>query len=153
MSNILDQAQKIIKANGFEDSMSPFICPFPFSEAYTGLQLSHSSRERWRKSNYPSKKSTSSSLNGWVISCKTRSRACGIPLGQNHPDGLLLAHYPCYSLYESMLDTVLLARDKYLVEGGLMFPDQATMYLAGIEDADYKEEKIGCKLGVLPQLA
>jgi hypothetical protein len=44
-----------------------------------------------------------------------------------------------------MLDTVLLARDKYLVEGGLMFPDQATMYLAGIEDADYREEKIGCE--------
>ena len=44
-----------------------------------------------------------------------------------------------------MLDTVLLARDKYLVEGGLMFPDQATMYLAGIEDADYKDEKIGCE--------
>ena len=44
-----------------------------------------------------------------------------------------------------MLDSVLYARDKYLVQGGLMFPDQATMYLAGIEDADYKEEKIGCK--------
>lgn len=51
-----------------------------------------------------------------------------------------------YSLYESMLDSVLYARDKYLVPGGLMFPDQATMYLAGIEDADYKEEKIGCEL-------
>jgi hypothetical protein len=30
------------------------------------------------------------------------------------------------------------------VPGGLMFPDEATMYLAGIEDQDYKEEKIGC---------
>ena len=47
-----------------------------------------------------------------------------------------------------MLDTVLLARDKYLVEGGLMFPDQATMYLAGIEDADYKDEKIGCEFRI-----
>lgn len=44
-----------------------------------------------------------------------------------------------------MLDSVLYARDKYLNPGGLMFPDQATMYLAGIEDADYKEEKIGCE--------
>ena len=26
--------------------------------------------------------------------------------------------------YESMLDTVLYARDKWLVEGGLMFPDK-----------------------------
>lgn len=42
-----------------------------------------------------------------------------------------------------MLDTVLLARDKYLAKGGMMFPDQATLFLAGIEDAEYKEEKIG----------
>ncbi|CAG8847711.1 8558_t:CDS:2, partial [Racocetra persica] len=28
---------------------------------------------------------------------------------------------------------------------GLIFPDKATIYLAAIEDGDYKEEKIGCK--------
>jgi hypothetical protein len=50
-----------------------------------------------------------------------------------------------FLLYESMLDTVLYARDKYLVEGGLIFPDKATIFMAGIEDGDYKEEKIGCK--------
>jgi len=50
-----------------------------------------------------------------------------------------------FLLYESMLDTVLYARDKYLVEGGLIFPDKATIFLAGIEDGEYKEEKIGCK--------
>lgn len=44
-----------------------------------------------------------------------------------------------------MLDTVLLARDKYLVKGGLMFPDTAAIYLAAIEDQDYKDEKINCK--------
>ena len=46
-------------------------------------------------------------------------------------------------LYESMLDTVLYARDRYLAPGGLIFPDQATMYIAGIEDGEYKAEKIG----------
>jgi protein arginine N-methyltransferase 1 len=45
-------------------------------------------------------------------------------------------------LYESMLNTVLVARDKYLAPGGLIFPDKATMYLAAIEDGQYKEEKI-----------
>jgi protein arginine N-methyltransferase 1 len=50
-----------------------------------------------------------------------------------------------FLLYESMLDTVLYARDKYLVKDGLIFPDKATIYVAGIEDGDYKEEKIGCK--------
>jgi hypothetical protein len=39
---------------------------------------------------------------------------------------------------------VLEARDRYLKPGGLIFPDHATMYLAAIEDQDYKEEKINC---------
>ena len=50
-----------------------------------------------------------------------------------------------FLLYESMLDTVLYARDRYLKTGGFMFPDKATIYLCGIEDGDYKDEKIGCK--------
>ena len=49
-----------------------------------------------------------------------------------------------FLLYESMLDTVLFARDKYLDAGGLIFPDKASIYLSGIEDGDYKDEKIGC---------
>jgi len=47
-----------------------------------------------------------------------------------------------FLLYESMLDTVLFARDKWLKPGGFLFPDKATMYLAGIEDGDYKDQKI-----------
>lgn len=49
-----------------------------------------------------------------------------------------------FLLYESMLDTVLYARDRYLAPGGLIFPDKATIFIAGIEDGDYKDEKIGC---------
>lgn len=48
-----------------------------------------------------------------------------------------------FLLYESMLDTVLYARDKYLKPDGLIFPDKATIFMAGIEDGEYKEEKIG----------
>lgn len=51
-----------------------------------------------------------------------------------------------FLLYESMLDTVLFARDKYLKTGGLIFPDKASIYMTAIEDGQYKEEKIGCKL-------
>ncbi|BFZ54719.1 Nuclear SAM-dependent mono-and asymmetric methyltransferase [Savitreella phatthalungensis] len=47
-----------------------------------------------------------------------------------------------FLLYESMLDTVLYARDRYLVPGGKIFPDVAIMYVAGIEDGDYYDEKI-----------
>lgn len=48
-----------------------------------------------------------------------------------------------FLLYESMLDTVLYARDRYLVPGGLILPDKASMFIAGIEDGEYKEEKVG----------
>eukprot|EP00929_Paragymnodinium_shiwhaense_P009972 TRINITY_DN114433_c0_g1_i1.p1 TRINITY_DN114433_c0_g1~~TRINITY_DN114433_c0_g1_i1.p1 ORF type:complete len:406 (-),score=78.97 TRINITY_DN114433_c0_g1_i1:30-1247(-) len=48
-----------------------------------------------------------------------------------------------FLIYESMLDSVLFARDKWLTKGGHLFPDRAKLYMAAIEDADYKEEKIG----------
>jgi type I protein arginine methyltransferase len=48
-----------------------------------------------------------------------------------------------FLLYESMLDTVLYARDKYLVEGGKMLPDRAQIFVAAIEDEQYKNQKFG----------
>jgi predicted RNA methylase len=45
-------------------------------------------------------------------------------------------------LYESMLDTVLYARDKWLTPDGLMFPDKASLFMTAIEDHEYKEQKI-----------
>jgi protein arginine N-methyltransferase 1 len=56
-----------------------------------------------------------------------------------------------FLLYESMLDTVLYARDKYLVPGGLMFPDHAVLYVGAIEDGDYKAEKLDCECIAVPQ--
>lgn len=47
-----------------------------------------------------------------------------------------------FLLYESMLDTVLYARDRYLAPGGCIFPDKASMVLVAIEDAEYKSQKI-----------
>jgi len=56
---------------------------------------------------------------------------------------IILSEWMGYFLfYESMLNTVLFARDKWLQENGLLFPDKATLYIAAIEDADYKREKI-----------
>jgi protein arginine N-methyltransferase 1 len=43
-----------------------------------------------------------------------------------------------FLLYESMLDSVLWARDKYLAEDGKMLPDKAHIYIAAIEDGEYK---------------
>jgi len=96
MSNIIDQAQKIIEANGFSNT---------------------------------------------ITLIKGKMEEVELPIDK--VDIIVSEWMGYFLLYESMLDTVLVARDKYLAPGGLMFPDQATMYLAGIEDAEYKEEKIG----------
>ena len=45
-----------------------------------------------------------------------------------------------FLMYESMLDTVLYARDKWMAQGGIMMPDRCTMSLVAIEDADYRQE-------------
>lgn len=47
-----------------------------------------------------------------------------------------------FLLYESMLDCVLVARDKFLAPDGHMFPDKATLYLSTIEDDEYRKSKI-----------
>ena len=56
---------------------------------------------------------------------------------------IIISEWMGYCLfYESMLDTVLYARDKWLKPGGLMFPDRATLYITAIEDRQYKDDKI-----------
>lgn len=47
-----------------------------------------------------------------------------------------------FLLYESMLGSVLYARDQWLKPGGMMFPDQAKLWLGAIEDATFKHDKI-----------
>lgn len=59
---------------------------------------------------------------------------------------IIISEWMGYFLfYESMLDTVLVARDRYLVEGGMIFPDKANLHVAAIEDGEYKEDKIECR--------
>ncbi|ESQ50338.1 hypothetical protein EUTSA_v10002025mg [Eutrema salsugineum] len=47
-----------------------------------------------------------------------------------------------FLVYENMLDTVLYARNKWLVDGGIVLPDKASLYLTAIEDAHYNEDKV-----------
>lgn len=67
------------------------------------------------------------------------------------PDGIekvdiIISEWMGYGLfYESMLSTVLVARDRWLAEDGLIFPDKAQLYAVGIEDAEYKQQKMECK--------
>ena len=114
MSNIIDQAAKIVEANGFKDS------------AYfvrTWLRMY-------------------STLQKEITLVKGKLEEAELPIKQF--DIIISEWMGYFLLYESMLDTVLDARDKYLKPDGLIFPDVATLYLAAIEDQDYKEEKINC---------
>ena len=45
-------------------------------------------------------------------------------------------------LYESMLDSVIYARDKYLVKDGLMVPSHATLRIAPLADSELKANHI-----------
>lgn len=47
-----------------------------------------------------------------------------------------------FLLYESMLDTVIYARDKWLVKDGIVFPDKAVMYICAVEDGQVKNDRI-----------
>ncbi|XP_035808403.1 protein arginine N-methyltransferase 8-B isoform X1 [Amphiprion ocellaris] len=57
---------------------------------------------------------------------------------------IIISEWMGYCLfYESMLNTVIFARDKWLQKpGGLMFPDRASLYVVAIEDRQYKDFKI-----------
>ncbi|KAI5097029.1 protein arginine N-methyltransferase 1 [Silurus meridionalis] len=65
-----------------------------------------------------------------------------VELPVDHVD-IIISEWMGYCLfYESMLNTVIYARDKWLKPDGLIFPDRATLYVTAIEDRQYKDYKI-----------
>ncbi|CAF3719429.1 unnamed protein product [Adineta steineri] len=65
-----------------------------------------------------------------------------LPEGIQQVD-IIIAEWMGYSLfYDSIIQSVIYARDKYLKPDGIIFPDRATMYMVGIEDREYKEDKV-----------
>ncbi len=47
-----------------------------------------------------------------------------------------------FLLYESMFDSVLYARDKWLSPSGMLFPNKAKMYIAALDDEAYYKKKL-----------
>jgi len=47
-----------------------------------------------------------------------------------------------FLLYESMLDTVLWARDRYLEMGGLILPDVCRLYITGVDDIEMYQRRL-----------
>ncbi|KAG0485088.1 hypothetical protein HPP92_009167 [Vanilla planifolia] len=59
-----------------------------------------------------------------------------------HVDVIVSEWMGYFLLFENMLNTVLYARDKWLINDGIILPDKASLFLTAIEDAEYKEDKI-----------
>jgi|ERR1711934_687516 len=94
-SSIIEQAEKIVKANGFSE----------------------------------------------VITC-IKGKIEEIELPVDKVDVIISEWMGYFLFYESMLDSVLFARDKWMKPDGIMLPDKASLSIAAIEDEDYKEDKI-----------
>lgn len=47
-----------------------------------------------------------------------------------------------FLLYESMFDSVMYARDKWLAPDGIMMPDTARMFIAALNDEHYYHKKL-----------
>eukprot|EP00088_Acartia_fossae_P050836 TRINITY_DN57043_c0_g1_i1.p1 TRINITY_DN57043_c0_g1~~TRINITY_DN57043_c0_g1_i1.p1 ORF type:complete len:349 (-),score=73.40 TRINITY_DN57043_c0_g1_i1:170-1216(-) len=81
-------------------------------------------------------------LSGTVEIIRGKIEEVSLPEGIDKVD-IIISEWMGYCLfYESMLDSVLFARDKWLAPDGLMFPDKATLYITAIEDRQYKDDKI-----------
>ena len=66
-----------------------------------------------------------------------------LPFGEGEIDIIVSEWMGYFLLYESMLDHVLWARDKFLnKKTGKMLPDRAQMYVAAIEDSEYRDGKV-----------
>eukprot|EP01059_Diplonema_ambulator_P013446 TRINITY_DN23965_c0_g1_i1.p1 TRINITY_DN23965_c0_g1~~TRINITY_DN23965_c0_g1_i1.p1 ORF type:complete len:334 (+),score=94.81 TRINITY_DN23965_c0_g1_i1:40-1041(+) len=77
-----------------------------------------------------------------IILLKGKMEEITMPEGCEKVDIIISEWMGYFLLYESMLNTVLWARDHLLKEGGKLFPDQSNMYICGIEDGEYRKEKI-----------
>ena len=63
----------------------------------------------------------------------------GLLLSQAAQVDVIISEWMGYFLlYESMLPTVLFARDRWLAPGGVLLPDKASLWVTAIEDAEYK---------------
>jgi hypothetical protein len=55
---------------------------------------------------------------------------------------LFLARY--FLVYESMLESVMFARDKYLKPTGILYPARARLFLAPLTDPEFYSVQIPC---------
>jgi type I protein arginine methyltransferase len=84
-----------------------------------------------------------SGLDGQVRCLRGKIEELDLGLGADGKVDVIVSEWMGYCLlYESMLDSVIYARDRYLKEDGLMVPSHATLKIAPLVDSDIRIEKI-----------
>jgi len=77
-------------------------------------------------------------VDGLLPDVRGQRRESSNRAGRGQVDIIISEWMGYFLMYESMLDTVLYARDKWLRPGGLLLPDRCTLSLVAIEDAEYR---------------
>lgn len=72
---------------------------------------------------------------------KGKVEEINFPFKEGEVDIIISEWMGYFLLFESMLDCIIWARDKYLRPGGKMLPDRTLMYIAAIEDSEFTGEK------------
>ncbi|XP_059176808.1 uncharacterized protein LOC131956406 [Physella acuta] len=64
-----------------------------------------------------------------------------LPQGFTHVDIIVSEWMGFYLLHESMLDSVIVARDRFLAPGGILAPSHATLYFAPVDLSEHFQER------------
>jgi protein arginine N-methyltransferase 1 len=59
--------------------------------------------------------------------------------GVNHSSFHTKSHF---LIYDSLIESVIFARDKYLAKQGKILPDRGVLFVASIEDEQFKNKKM-----------
>jgi len=172
-SNIIDQAREIISLNGFDESITLIkgkveevdlahihrnndkINTTTSSSSSSSVQSSNTTETSQKMDSKPG-----ISMNGQANNhdrldndskqSQTNDKCTNDNNNNNNKKGdeqfvdIIISEWMGYFLlYESMLDTVIYARDKWLIpQNGILLPDKAVMYISAMEDGLVKRERI-----------
>ncbi|KAH6764892.1 arginine methyltransferase 11 [Perilla frutescens var. hirtella] len=124
-SSMADMAQEIVKLNGYSDDCSLFYVYFLKSFAFSIIP-SDGLMGLWHPTYF---------IILVVTVLKGKIEEIELPVTQ--VDVIISEWMGYFLVYENMLNTVLYARDKWLVKDGLVLSDKASLYLTAIEYLNY----------------
>lgn len=147
-SDIVNQATEIVKANNLDDIITIIKGKVEEVELPEGIDKVHQHGTNWeckRKLNQKSERmkyDVDSILDHCFSILDSMLWHSWLWFDFIQVD-IIISEWMGYCLfYESMLETILHARDKWLKPDGLLFPDRASLYICAIEDRQYKDDKI-----------